>query len=201
MLVFQRSNPRREEKELTLFPAPSPTVTRVWPFPSPSAQPVQTPGTTRAQNCLRLPKPRPQARVPQAAVGGLWGRLVFWSWEQGCCCEGQMWVWGIQDLSKALIDAVFSQSHGHPQPSPLHPFLLRVAPPSSPGSQTEAGPQRDSPVSQGMGAELRSQALLALQQSGWRADLPPSLTPSPSKGAGCIIQGMHNAWIPVWNNF
>lgn len=33
----------------------------------------------------------------------------------------------------------------------------------------------------------------------WLESRPAS--PSPPEGAGCITQGMHNAWIPVWNNF
>lgn len=46
MLVFQRSNPRGEEKALTLFPAPSPTVVGARPLPSPCGRLVPTPGTT-----------------------------------------------------------------------------------------------------------------------------------------------------------
>ena len=69
MLLFQRSNPRGEEKELVPCSSTLPTVTGACPLPSPTSRPFQTPGTTRPQACLQLPKLKAQAGV-WVAVGG-----------------------------------------------------------------------------------------------------------------------------------
>lgn len=65
---------------------------------------------------LAPPDPRPAFRFPGLEPGQLCcsrrrspegGWLVFWSWQQGGCCEGRCGPPGSQDLSTALIDARF----------------------------------------------------------------------------------------------
>lgn len=158
------------------------------------SRPLASPGPRPA---FSFPSPGP-AQVCRAALGRPQREEAgLPSWEQGSCCEGQMWALGIWDLTTGLIKAVFPEATATHSQADCTAFPLGWLPQ---GSVLKALEWRLGPVSiSGFSGPRRDPKHCC----PWNpvAGEQTSFPPSPSEGAQCIIQGMHNAWIPVWNNF